>query len=163
MYTYSGSIKNALTDISDYTYTLISSSQSHSIPFPSPKSLLTEEEKLNRRPRIYKINKHHNIIISQVENVRQSSQEDVGYVMWPSALILFSYITHNHTQLFTPNSHVIELGAGCGMTGMGLSKVRGDLKVKVTDYNEVVLGNLGRNLRINLLEEGCETMHQVRF
>ena len=60
------------------------------------------------------------ILINQVTD-RQSAQKDVGYVMWPSAVVLSRWLVSNPTEL--RGKTVLELGAGCGLTGLVAAKI----------------------------------------
>jgi len=55
------------------------------------------------------------IIISQIQQTRQSSQHDVGYLMWPSAVLLSHFIiekSRKWNQLFLVGNKVLEIGSG---------------------------------------------------
>jgi len=120
-------------------------------------------------------------LIQQVTD-RQSAQEDVGFVMWPSAVALSSWLLANKSILY--NKQILELGAGCGLTGLVASRIvheyhkslfqeshnhdekKGqcyDIKhvqgkhVILTDFNQKVLFNLDRNINLNELNHVAET------
>lgn len=88
------------------------------------------------------------VLVNQV-NARQSAQKDVGFVMWPSAVVLSRWLISN--QALFRGKTVLELGAGCGLVGL----VAASLKAKTTilsDFNETVVSNLVGNLKLNGLE-----------
>lgn len=124
---------------------------------------LTDEDLSNRLPFIYpfqSINQitsvsSYSILISQVQD-RQSAQEDVGFLMWPSAVILAHYIV-SHPNI-TCGKNVIELGAGCGLAGIAAARYElGRAKsVTFTDFNEIVLRNLKRNILMNEVGVSCK-------
>jgi predicted nicotinamide N-methyase len=108
------------------------------------------------------------ILINQV-NIRQSSQKDVGFVMWPSAVVLSQWIIE-HPELVQGKT-VLELGAGCGLVGMAVGKLQqqqAQIKtlnksnsttissaVVLSDFNGIVVQNLARNLELNGLQDLC--------
>lgn len=107
------------------------------------------------------------ILINQVTK-RQSAQEDVGFVMWPSAVILSAWVVSNPHLL--SGKTVLELGAGCGLVGLVAAGVKkADVEngrrttecaaseVLLTDFNRVVLRNLEQNIRLNSLAEFART------
>ena len=65
------------------------------------------------------------ILINQVTD-RQSAQKDVGFVMWPSAVVLSRWLVSNPKELH--GKTVLELGAGCGLTGLVAAKIIQDFK-----------------------------------
>ena len=106
------------------------------------------------------------ILVHQV-TTRQSEQADVGFVMWPSAVVLARWLFRNHASILRPNDNatsVLELGAGCGLTGLVAARLlqqqqqqRTNTKrnndshpmVCLTDFNPIVLENLRRNVALN--------------
>ena len=66
--------------------------------------------------------------------------------MWPSAVILAQYIVDN--PHLVQNKTVIELGSGCGLTGL-VAAVMGAKSVIQTDCNDIVLQNLRDNILLN--------------
>jgi predicted nicotinamide N-methyase len=112
------------------------------------------------------------ILINQVTD-RQSAQKDVGFVMWPSAVVLSRWLVSNPSELHGKN--VLELGAGCGLTGLVAAKILQDFKneidnklppsettttaspdsggVVLSDFNETVLKNLSGNIGLNDLNK----------
>ncbi|KAL7556810.1 hypothetical protein ACA910_005245 [Epithemia clementina (nom. ined.)] len=110
------------------------------------------------------------ILIHQVTK-RQSAQEDVGFVMWPSAVVLARWIATN-APVFQASKSVLEIGAGCGLAGLlaarlqqkwqtkrkgqlGTNTLNGEFSVTLSDFNPCVLENLKRNIAINNLSDIC--------
>uniref|UniRef100_A0A7S4APW1 FAM86 N-terminal domain-containing protein n=1 Tax=Pseudo-nitzschia australis TaxID=44445 RepID=A0A7S4APW1_9STRA len=60
------------------------------------------------------------ILINQVTE-RQSAQKDVGFVMWPSAVVLSRWLVSNPEEV--RGKTVLELGSGCGLTGLVAAKI----------------------------------------
>lgn len=85
------------------------------------------------------------MLINQVTQ-RQSAQEDVGFVMWPSAVAMSQYLV-SHPSI-VENKTVLELGAGCGLTGLTASTLNPS-NVVLSDFNPKVLENLQRNIALN--------------
>jgi predicted nicotinamide N-methyase len=101
------------------------------------------------------------IFIHQV-TARQSEQRDVGFLMWPSAVALAQWLIQNATIL--RGKSVLELGAGCGLTGLVCAQLQQRFKRKkqgncdaprilLTDFNPQVLENLQRNIALNDLAD----------
>jgi len=104
------------------------------------------------------------IFINQVTK-RQSAQADVGFVMWPSAIVLSRWLMSNPRAI--QSKSVLELGAGCGLVGIAAARIiaryqfqqqheqrqtinaerKGE--VIITDVNELVLENISQNIRLN--------------
>mmetsp|Transcript_32894 Transcript_32894/g.69211 ORF Transcript_32894/g.69211 Transcript_32894/m.69211 type:complete len:484 (-) Transcript_32894:71-1522(-) len=106
------------------------------------------------------------IFINQVTKRRQSAQADVGFVMWPSAIVLSRWLVSNPSVL--QGKSVLELGAGCGLVGIAAARIMtyqqisnneqlyessksSKLKqeVIITDVNELVLENIVQNINLN--------------
>ena len=111
----------------------------------------TRDELLTRLPLVFDIkadDRIESIWIQQVPS-RQSAQADVGFVMWPSAVVLSRYLLANPSLI--EGRSVLELGAGCGLTGLLAGKL-GPHSVTLTDFNRRVLDNLRYNAAVNGLE-----------
>jgi hypothetical protein len=83
------------------------------------------------------------------KTMHNEGMKATGYVMWSAAIILsqllcdFHYLTHNKS--------VLEVGAGLGICSfMASNNAR---KVVMSDYNELVLQNLTKNIRLNCGKE----------
>jgi len=85
------------------------------------------------------------VLIHQITK-RQSAQEDVGFVMWPSAVALSRWLVSN--PLTVKGRTVLELGAGCGLTGLVAAGLEPS-SVILSDFNPKVLENLERNIALN--------------
>eukprot|EP00986_Skeletonema_menzelii_P008692 scaffold3767_cov116-Skeletonema_menzelii.AAC.17 len=155
-------LMDKLMDYLDLTCELYSPMQSRGMPF-------TNEEIERRLPLVYKLGpnqgeeedgKYHDypttILISQV-TVRQSSQGDVGYVMWPSAIVLSRWLLSNPQHIL--GKSVLEIGAGCGLVGIAAARIiaqsNGEEKkcVTITDVNDLVIDNIAKNIVLNDVSE----------
>ena len=76
---------------------------------------------------------------------RQGAQEDVGFVLWPSAIALSQWLVNNRHVL--QDKTVLELGAGCGLVGLVAAKYAG--LTLLTDFNPIVLHNIKLNIDLN--------------
>jgi len=111
------------------------------------------------------------ILIHQTE-ARQTSQKDVGFVIWPSSVTLARWITQNPSLVLdAANGGILELGAGCGLVGLTVATLiqqqkpedNVDCKLFLTDYNPTVLENLKHNLRLNDLDHKFTTVVGLDF
>ena len=124
------------------------------------------------------------VLIPQVTS-RQSEQADVGFVLWPSSVVLARWIA-KHPNILLGKS-VLELGSGCGLVGLTASLVRKQQQpeshssssdntttstdtlqrpVIMTDFNKTVLDNLKRSIALNHLSKdatvvGLDFTHQT--
>lgn len=132
--------------------------------FPSPYAPFTEEEVASRLPLSYAVTvgdddddvpRRADVLIHQVSE-RQSAQDDVGFVVWPSAVVLVNHLVA-HPDLFRGKT-VLELGAGCGLSGIAVaviareaasSSTSATTSVILTDVNPKVIANLNRNVVLN--------------
>jgi Lysine methyltransferase len=92
--------------------------------------------------------------------------------MWPSAAALSQWISTNPT-IIEESSHILELGAGCGLVGIAAACIRETCQksydcsspkcsdpqiVTLTDFNPRVLRNLERNVALNGVSEHCRVL-----
>ena len=122
------------------------------------------------------------ILINQVTSRRQSAQKDVGFVMWPSAVVLARWIVSNPNEF--RGKRILELGSGCGLAGLVAGKIIQPDYCKnnhddnnnsndndnnettgiesgienygciiLSDFNETVVKNIEGNLELNNLNE----------
>lgn len=66
--------------------------------------------------------------------------------MWPSAVVLAIHLMKNPTLI--QNQTILELGSGCGLTGLVAATI-GAASVIQTDCNDIVLENLKTNVLLN--------------
>lgn len=149
-----------LMDYLDVACELYSPIQSKGMPF-------TNEEIESRLPLVYNLgpsteagdNNHQStILISQV-TARQSSQGDVGYVMWPSAIVLSRWLLSNPQHII--GKSILEIGAGCGLVGIAAARLisqssnstQQKMVVTITDVNDLVIGNIAKNIELNDVKE----------
>lgn len=148
----------------------------HCRNFPVSCAPLSEDELLARLPLEFHIggsesigNSNHQstfrttTLIQQV-TARQSAQEDVGFVMWPSSVVLSNLFLHNgEIATFLQGKSVLEIGAGCGLAGLVAAQLQQKCislsensapkpKVILTDFNHIVLENLRLNVALNDLD-----------
>lgn len=84
------------------------------------------------------------ILIRPVKE-RQHSQFDVGFQMWPAAVILSRWMCARREILYT--RRVLEIGAGLGLCGLVAAHFADD--VTLSDFNPVVLRALEGNVALN--------------
>ncbi|KAL9188904.1 hypothetical protein ACHAXT_011394 [Thalassiosira profunda] len=160
---------DALIDMHDVIFEIYSPSSVQGLAF-------TDEELRGRLPLLYKLTpvpqciqsrgydessnggEHTTIFIRQVTK-RQSAQADVGFVMWPSAIVLSRWVLSKPHVL--KGKSVLELGAGCGLVGIVAARLisQGESeskehavsqqRVMITDVNELVLENISQNIELN--------------
>lgn len=140
--------------------------------FPSRVAPYTRQELIDRLPLSFSISAvddderkvqesiSMSVLINQVKD-RQSSQADVGFLMWPSAVVLSRYLASNPEEVIGKN--VLELGAGCGLAGLVAAQIKQRReaientsecpKVLLTDFNKVVVRNCKQNIALNGLQE----------
>jgi predicted nicotinamide N-methyase len=104
-----------------------------------------------------KHNNHNKVLIRQVTS-RQSAQEDVGFVLWPSAVALSQWLL-KHPEIVQSAQCIMEIGAGCGLVGLLAAQLqhrhrsadesRSCRSTILTDFNPVVLDNLQLNIDLN--------------
>ena len=83
------------------------------------------------------------------KTMHNEGMKATGYVMWSAAIILSQLLCDLH--YLTHNKSVLEVGAGLGICSfMASNNAR---KVVMSDYNELVLQNLTKNIRLNCGKE----------
>ncbi|UPR01487.1 hypothetical protein HOP50_07g48090 [Chloropicon primus] len=81
-----------------------------------------------------------------MNSAKNMLQGNTGCHCWEASFVLYEYVlTHRHSF---QDKVCLELGAGCGLLGVGLQRVNAKLAM-FTDANEDSLDNLARNLRLN--------------
>jgi len=146
----------------------------HSVPsiaYPAKLSPYAKEELQARLPLMFDIcspNGNRESLMVQQVTERQSAQEDVGFVMWPSAVVLSSWLL-DHPSLLDGKS-ILEIGSGCGLTGLvaaRMAKAHTDKNnnaeshsnVILSDFNHKVLTNIQQNLELNGLQDVAKALH----
>lgn len=66
-----------------------------------------------------------------------------GHYVWPAAPALCEYLEAHRAEI--PGGNVVELGAGCGLTGLALAQLRPDATVIFTDHDPGVLKVIEHN------------------
>lgn len=172
------SITDAIMALQDLACQIASLSSAR---FPLRTSPFSLEELKDRLPRCIsfaaagssssndnntKADNQYSILIQQV-TTRQSAQEDVGFVLWPSAVALSEWLL-SHPDVLQNSRSILELGAGCGLVGLLAAQLAisntnyrvdgeatedggNDLNTKIiiSDFNSIVLENMKRNIDLN--------------
>eukprot|EP00934_Nitzschia_sp_Nitz4_P009257 Nitzschia sp. Nitz4//scaffold288_size23661//14207//15406//NITZ4_008469-RA/size23661-processed-gene-0.39-mRNA-1//1//CDS//3329545797//9247//frame0 len=133
--------------------------------FPMKVSSFTPDELRSRLPLSFTIESVETsdsltLYIGEVAE-RQSSQKDVGFLMWPSAVVLSRWLVTNPSVL--DDKQVMELGAGCGLTGLVAGQIQQQRghnserqSVLLTDFNPIVVKNCQQNIQLNDLLDGVQ-------
>ena len=178
--------EDSLVEIQDLACELAHCNRS-SYTYPAKLSPYTAEELHSRLPLTFDICSPKGIresfMVRQVTE-RQSAQDDVGFVMWPSAVALSSWLLDN-VELLVANKpkKILEIGSGCGLTGLvagrivqkyGRSKhlttpgieivdeasnMNMPPSVILSDFNRKVLTNIDQNIQLNGLEAISKPFH----
>eukprot|EP01138_Halocafeteria_seosinensis_P016014 gb/GECG01016342.1/.p1 GENE.gb/GECG01016342.1/~~gb/GECG01016342.1/.p1 ORF type:complete len:502 (+),score=51.60 gb/GECG01016342.1/:1-1506(+) len=85
------------------------------------------------------------IALRAEKHIRMKSQDDVGQILWPGAVLLSQWIINNRS-LFCDKA-VLEVGAGMGLSGIVASHFAST--TRVTDFMPEVLKNLRYNAMLN--------------
>ncbi|GMI27296.1 hypothetical protein TeGR_g790 [Tetraparma gracilis] len=72
---------------------------------------------------------------------------DVGMRMWEAGYLLADFIIR-YPELVR-GRRVVELGAGCGLTGLVAAAIGGCESMLLTDYTDVTLANMKHNVEVN--------------
>lgn len=83
-----------------------------------------------------------------------------GQYLWPAATAASHHICSSWLSLKA--DRVLELGAGCGLTGLVASKLDGKPSVVFTDYDPGSLDLIRENVGLNWRDSGAHT-HHVHF
>lgn len=134
------------------------------IYFPGIRGAMafTDEELARRLPLVYnlrpvlhdqtEVGGSTTILIHQVTK-RQTAQADVGYLMWPSAIVLSRWLLTNAHVL--NGKTILEIGAGCGLVGILAATIVKNSdwnmpnQVIISDVNNTVLDNISQNINLN--------------
>jgi len=78
-----------------------------------------------------------------------------GCVLWPAGRVLLDYALKE----LPPESVVIEVGSGCGLTAIGIALARPSIKVIATDRCNEALKNLEHNVQCSDLSGKVDVLH----
>lgn len=81
------------------------------------------------------------------ENRNKISQGTTGLNVWESALAISEWAIQNRSQF--DGKHILELGAGTGLSSLIIGKCCSPKTIHITDGNDRVIGNLIENVENN--------------
>lgn len=85
----------------------------------------------------------------QIHQDSQVQEQHTGGIVWETSVLLLNYLLLANLNF---GNTVLELGAGCGLLGLGLALAHPSANVTVTDTAQVVV-QVHRNVATNRLEE----------
>jgi predicted nicotinamide N-methyase len=140
--------EDSLVEIQDLACELAHSNPS--TPYPAKISPYTFQELHARLPLTFDIcspkGKREHFMVGQVTD-RQSAQDDVGFVMWPSAVVLSSWLL-DHPSLLVDVNVDMDVDVDVSQERMDSSETEGDIRVGVRS-------NTHRHKRILEIGSGC--------
>uniref|UniRef100_A0A0N5A2G4 Methyltransferase-domain-containing protein n=1 Tax=Parastrongyloides trichosuri TaxID=131310 RepID=A0A0N5A2G4_PARTI len=86
------------------------------------------------------------------ENDKQLTSGTTGLSSWQAASILASYILYDVEFNLKHNfrdKKILEIGSGCGLTGIAIKIFNNPSFINLTDGNEIVLKQLEYNVQVN--------------
>ncbi|XP_076814320.1 protein-lysine N-methyltransferase EEF2KMT-like [Clavelina lepadiformis] len=98
------------------------------------------------------------IYVTLKESTNMLSNGTTGLVTWTGSMVLSEWCLTNR-KLFD-NKHILELGSGCGLLGLVLSKSFEMKSFTFTDVHPDVLEQLRANVHLNGL---CQGKHSVKY
>jgi predicted nicotinamide N-methyase len=78
----------------------------------------------------------------------QQQHDVTGWTVWGSSVILARFLLQHGARLVAGHD-VIELGAGCGLSGLAVAQRCAPARVQLTDFNAATVDNLGANAAAN--------------
>ena len=92
------------------------------------------------------IDNSYSVVLKRVpKSMHGHGQKSVGYILWSGAIILSRWLNSNNSLI--KDKKILEIGAGLGLLGIVAAKYANH--VTMTDYNEIVLQTLVKNVEIN--------------
>lgn len=85
-------------------------------------------------------------ILEDLADNDEEVEENVGRFIWPTALPMMKHIREHILPSYPDDTMLLELGAGCGLLGMGLAATHKFNKVIISDHDD---SWLQKNLDIN--------------
>jgi predicted nicotinamide N-methyase len=79
----------------------------------------------------------------------QPGHKQSGQYLWPAAKAAAKYLLHEWDSLPCRTEKVLELGAGCGLAGIGVSTISGVKQVVFTDYDMGTLSLIEDSVELN--------------
>jgi predicted nicotinamide N-methyase len=145
---YSEQLQDTIMELQDLACEIAACSASF------PLKLAPISNLIERLPLCISFSPNHKVLIQQVTS-RQTSQKDVGFVLWPSAVALSHWLI-DHPEVFGGVQSILELGAGCGLVGLLAAMLvqeqdnnNNNTMTILTDFNPIVLDNLRLNIELN--------------
>jgi len=122
--------------------------------FPSPRGLPGVHPPLPSTFTIHTTPRPTIVWARSETSQRLTSQEDVGQLLWPAAMVMARWLLRTFPCWVPPSTppsscSLLELGAGIGVTGLAAAQVVG--RVTLSDFQPSVLANLRYN--VALLED----------
>lgn len=96
------------------------------------------------------------VVLRRVPRNMIGGQENVGYVLWPAALIQSRWLCRHAHEFLHHENRVLEIGAGVGLSGIVASHFCNH--VVLSDFNEECLKNLKFNA---LLNKGSDSINSL--
>uniref|UniRef100_A0A7S1UE24 Calmodulin-lysine N-methyltransferase n=2 Tax=Phaeomonas parva TaxID=124430 RepID=A0A7S1UE24_9STRA len=79
----------------------------------------------------------------------RSEEDRTGLGVWSAALLLARWLTMKRRSFDRAGEFVVELGAGCGVSGVALGVAAPAARVWITDLNPVTMENARHNVGLN--------------
>ena len=99
----------------------------------------------------------------------ENKMDDVGMQVWKGALYMNDFLIENYHKILLPFTLILDVGSGTGLNSILLGQFAQNvvdisgINIIATDYTNLILANIGKNIKLNNVEKYVKTRHLNLF